>query len=1032
MPMEITKAVLLLFFLWLNLLMLLRSSESAVPRSEVVALSNILTTMGATIYWRFNGETCNLDPISEVPKLTQEANASIGCDCNATNLSDCHVNSEQVRITILIPDPKVQIFVDLCSTLKFYSLAGVLSPELMKLPYLKSIDFAYNYLNGTIPPEWGLTQLQDISLLGNRISGKIPPELGNITTLTKLDLEANYLSGTVPSQLGRLFNLKSLILSSNQLTGTLPAALGELRNLTNLINDSNFSGSIPNFIQNWRQLNRLEMVGSGLEGPIPANISLLSDLTDLRISDMGGPVQGFPPLNNASGLIRLILRNCNISGELPDYVWMFRELELFDASFNRLVGGISPNIIGRSLRFVFLTSNMLSGDIPDSLLINGASIDLSYNNFTWQGPDRSSCKQNTNTNINLFKSSSTGNPLQDILACNKDIKCPRYGCSLHVNSGGDDMTVKESNEDVVYEGDANVNGGASLLYISNRKWGLSSTGDFMDDNIYQNTRYASTSTSLSSSVYATARLTPISLVYFSHCLENGEYGVKLHFAELQFTNDTTYKSLGKRIFDIYIQGRLVKKNFNIEDESRGMGNPVVLPFNASVTDNILEIRFYWAGKGTTRFPQRGVYGPLVSAVSVDPYFKTCSAGGNNSNKKKIAYVGIAVGAFCFVLLVLAVIWWKRPLKHNKRKDKDFQGMEFRTISFSSKQLKSATRNFNAVNKIGEGGFGPVYKGTLSDGTVVAVKQLSSESRQGNREFLNEVGVISCLQHPNLVKLHGCCIDGDQLMLVYEYLENNSLSNALFGLNNSKLLLDWPTRFKICVGIAKGLAFLHEESRLKIVHRDIKATNVLLDKDLNPKIADFGLARLNEDNETQISTRIAGTIGYMAPEYALWGFLSEKADVYSFGVLALEIVSGKNNTSYIPRDNFICLLDWACQMQRSENYEELFDEKLESEINKEEAEIMVKVALLCTNGSPSIRPIMSEVVSMLEGRTCIPEIDPEAGGYTDDLRFKAMRDFREDKYKKNSSQTHYSTSVHTDPLFSVSSYDHSEIEPVDTR
>ncbi|KAI3676597.1 hypothetical protein L1987_86208 [Smallanthus sonchifolius] len=987
------------------------SEENDLIKSKAFTVNNILITMGAT-NWSFNGNTCNLDHISEVPKPTPEANASVGCDCNTTNNSDCHV---------------------VWIAMKFYSLPGVLSPELMKLPYLKLIDFAYNYLNGTIPPEWGMTQLQEISLLGNRITGKIPPELGNITTLTKLDLEANYLSGTVPSQLGRLFNLKSLILSSNQFTGTLPAALGELRNLTNFrINDNNFSGRIPDFIQNWRQLTRLEMVASGLEGPIPSNISLLEALNDLRISDMAGPAQGFPPVNNATGLTWLVLRNCNISGEIPAYVWMFRELKMLDASFNKLVGGISPNIIQRGLTFVFLTSNMLSGDIPDSLLLSGASIDLSYNNFTWQGPDRPSCRQNTNTHINLFKSSSTGNPLQDILSCTKDIKCPRYGCSMHVNRGGDDVRVTESNEDVLYEGDANVVGGASLLHISNRNWGFSSTGDFMDDNIYQD-RYIYTATNLSSSVYATARLSPLSLVYFTHCLENGEYVVKLHFAELQFTNDTTYRSLGKRIFDIYIQGQLVKKNFNIEDESRGMGNPVVIPFNASVTNSILEIRFYWAGKGTTRFPRRGVYGPLVSAVSVEPYFKTCSAGGK---KKTIAYVGIAVGASCFVLLVLvlAVIWWKRSLnsnENNKRTDKDFQGTELRTISFSLKQLQSATSNFSAANKIGEGGFGPVYKGALSDGTVVAVKQLSSESRQGNREFLNEVGVISCLQHPNLVKLHGCCIEGDQLMLVYEYLENNSLSNALFGLNNSTLMLDWSTRFKICVGIARGLAFLHEESRLKIVHRDIKATNVLLDKDLNPKIADFGLARLHDDDQSHVSTRVAGTIGYMAPEYALWGFLSDKADVYSFEVLALEIVSGKNNTSHIPRDNYICLLDWACQLQKSKNYEELFDEKLGSEINKEEAEIMVKVALLCTNGSPTIRPIMSEVVSMLESRICVPEIDPEAAGYTDDLRFKAMRDFREDKYKKN-SQTQYSTSVHTDPFFSMSSYDHSEIEQVETR
>ncbi|XP_060203749.1 probable LRR receptor-like serine/threonine-protein kinase At1g53430 [Lycium barbarum] len=150
-------------------------------------------------------------------------------------------------------------------------------------------------------------------------------------------------------------------------------------------------------------------------------------------------------------------------------------------------------------------------------------------------------------------------------------------------------------------------------------------------------------------------------------------------------------------------------------------------------------------------------------------------------------------------------------------------------------------------------------------------------------FLNEIGMISCLQHPNLVNLHGCCIEGTELLLVYEYLENNSLARALFNSEKSQLILDWPTRVKICVGIAKGLAYLHEESSLRIVHRDIKATNVLLDRDLNPKISDFGLARLTGDDNTHISTRVAGTIGYMTPEYVLWGYLTYKADVYSFGI-----------------------------------------------------------------------------------------------------------------------------------------------------
>lgn len=1007
--MATTKPEFIMFLTLGFVIFLLRFAQSVVPPQEVEAVGNILAAMNATS-WRFNGDTCNLDTISEVPRISQEANASIGCDCNIGNDSNCHV----VRITH-----------------KFYSLDGVLSPDLAKLPYLQSFDVAYNYLRGTIPPEWGLTRLQDISILGNRISGEIPPELGNITTLTKLDLEANQLSGTVPSDLGRLINLNSLILSSNRLTGRLPTTLGRLRSLTNFrINENNFSGSIPDFIQNWILLTRLEIVASGLTGPIPSNISNLVNLLDLRISDITGPAQGFPSLNNTSGLIRLILRNCNLSGEIPDYIWQVRELELFDASFNRLVGTIANDVLGRSLRLVFLTGNMLSGDIPNTLLVNGASIDLSYNNFTWQGPNQATCRQNTNTYVNLFRSSSTGNPIQDVLPCTNEVKCPRYACSLHVNCGGNDLKIKDSNgRSVLYEGDANVDGGAAKLYESARNWGISSTGDFMDDNIYQNTRYIESlqgNTSLPP-LYTTARLSPLTLTYFSYCLENGDYAVNLHFAELQFTNDSTYRSLGRRVFDIYIQGRRVRKDFNIEDEAGGAGRPVVVPFNASVTDNILEIRFYWAGKGTTRFPRRGVYGPLVSAIEVDPYFKTCSIGGKKTNKG--VYIGVGIGVPCLLLLILAILWWKKCSNGRRTNDKDFEGMELKTLSFSLKQLKHATNNFNASNKIGEGGFGAVYKGTLSDGTVVAVKQLSSQSKQGNREFLNEIGVISCLQHPNLVKLHGCCIEGDQLLLVYEYLENNSLANALFDLGKTQLMLDWPTRFKICIGIARGLAFLHDESRLKIVHRDIKATNVLLDKDLNPKISDFGLARLNEDEKTHVSTRVAGTIGYMAPEYALWGYLSDKADVYSYGVVLLEIVSGKNNNSYVPTNDCICLLDWACRLETSKQYSELFDEKLDSKINKEEAETVVKVALLCTNGSPSMRPTMSEVVNMLDGKTCVPEIVPEASGYTEDLRFKALRDFR----GQMNDQTQNSNTNRTDTNYSLTSSDDVfEIQSIDTR
>ncbi|KAF3590691.1 hypothetical protein DY000_02023232 [Brassica cretica] len=319
-----------------------------------------------------------------------------------------------------------------------------------------------------------------------------------------------------------------------------------------------------------------------------------------------------------------------------------------------------------------------------------------------------------------------------------------------------------------------------------------------------------------------------------------------------------------------------------------------------------------------------------------------------------------------------------------------------TGSFSLKQLKVATDNFDPLNKIGEGGFGSVYKnilkltltiqGQLPDGTLIAVKKLSSKSCQGNKEFVNEIGMIACLQHPNLVKLYGCCCENNQLLLVYEYLENNCLADALFG--RSGLKLEWGTRQKICLGIARGLAFLHEDSAVKIIHRDIKGTNVLLDKDLNSKISDFGLARLHEDEKSHITTKVAGTIGYMAPEYVMRGHLTEKADVYSFGVVAMEIVSGKSNANYTP-DNECCvgLLDWAFVLQKKGAFSEILDPKLEGVFGVMEAERMIKVSLLCSNKSPTLRPTMSEVVKMLEGETEIEQIIADPGVYGDELRFK---------------------------------------------
>ncbi|KAL6652016.1 hypothetical protein ACP70R_010941 [Stipagrostis hirtigluma subsp. patula] len=286
--------------------------------------------------------------------------------------------------------------------------------------------------------------------------------------------------------------------------------------------------------------------------------------------------------------------------------------------------------------------------------------------------------------------------------------------------------------------------------------------------------------------------------------------------------------------------------------------------------------------------------------------------------------------------------------------------------FSYNELRKATQDFSGANKIGEGGFGSVFRGVLRDGTTVAVKVLSATSRQGVREFLTELTAISDIKHDNLVTLIGCCAEGSHRILVYNYLENNSLAQTLLGSRYSNIRFNWRARVKIAVGVARGLAFLHEEIRPPIIHRDIKASNILLDKDLTPKISDFGLARLLPPNATHVSTRVAGTLGYLAPEYAIRGQVTKKSDIYSFGVLLLEIVSGRCNTNTrLPsEDQYLLERTWG--LYEEGRLEEIVDIDIGDDLDLEEACRFLKIGLLCTQDAMARRPSMSNVVRMLTG------------------------------------------------------------------
>ncbi|WJX72499.1 hypothetical protein P8452_56378 [Trifolium repens] len=953
--------LLSLIFIWF--ISLSAFGATTIHPDEKKALESIAESLGKKD-WNFDIDPCSNKPNWATPKPTpltprlSIVENNVTCNCSVAGANFCHVVS---------------------ITLKGQNLPGTLPPELNRLHYLQFIDLSRNYLNGTIPKEWGsMTNLLNISLPSNRLTGSIPVEIANISTLIQLDLTANRISNNIPRELGDLTQIRALRLSSNNFTGELPATLAKLTTLLNFqISDNNFSGKIPDFIQNWTNINSLSVQGSGLSGPIPSEISLLRNITDVRISDLNGfEYAPLPQFNNMPLLKNLILRNCKINGTLHDYLGTIATLKHLDLSFNNISGTIpSTYAETNGVKFIFLTGNLLTGSLPDWR--RNIDVDISYNNLSMSQGSQI-CQSDK---VNLFSPTLAHNNMGTD-SCLRVCSKPLY--SLYINCGGNQATVNGK----TYNYDSDSSGPAKFHVSPTGNWAFSTTGIFIDGDqlgefyLPQN---VTTLTMADSELYMTARGSPISLTYYGFCLANGNYTVKLHFAEIMFTDDQTYGSLGRRVFDIYLQGKVVQKDFNIAEEAGGVGKKVIKLFkDVDVTSNTLEIRLYWAGKGTQSLPNRSVYGPIISAISVE----SDSPPGSISTG---AVVGIVVAAsVIIIILVFGFLWWKGCFGKKNTLARELNSLDVQTGLFTLRQIKAATNYFDISNKIGEGGFGPVYKGCLPNGTLIAVKQLSSKSKQGNREFLNEIGMISALQHPYLVKLYGCCMEGDQLLLIYEYLANNSLARALFGPEEHQIKLDWSTRQKICVGIAKGLAYLHEESRLKVVHRDIKATNVLLDTDLNPKISDFGLAKLDEEENTHISTRIAGTYGYMAPEYAMHGYLTDKADVYSFGIVALEIVSGRSNTMHRAKEEAFYILDWANLLKERGDLMELVDRRLGSDFNKKEAMVMINVGLLCTNVTSTLRPSMSSVVSMLEGRTVVPEFVSGSSEVMDEKKLEVMR------------------------------------------
>ncbi|XP_028804423.1 G-type lectin S-receptor-like serine/threonine-protein kinase At4g27290 [Neltuma alba] len=357
---------------------------------------------------------------------------------------------------------------------------------------------------------------------------------------------------------------------------------------------------------------------------------------------------------------------------------------------------------------------------------------------------------------------------------------------------------------------------------------------------------------------------------------------------------------------------------------------------------------------------------------------------STSSKRKVAVVAISVS---LALLVLCFIMFlaKKFKEKNMRKivtanlGQRNHSEEQASPLFDMLTILAATNNFSKENQIGEGGFGPVYKGKMSDGQEIAVKRLSRTSKQGIKEFMNEVGFVAKFQHRNLVRVLGGCVQGEERMLVYEYMPNKSLDHFIFD-PRGRNLLNWRKRYEIIMGIARGLLYLHQDSRLTIIHRDLKTSNILLDNDLLPKISDFGLAHIFEGDLSAVKAKsIVGTYGYISPEYAVHGLFSPKSDVFSFGVIVLEILSGIKNSRYRSPDHCHNLLGQAWILWKGERPLDFMDPSCDRTDMSTELIKCLQIGLLCVQKFPEDRPTMLSVVFMLSNE-CMTLPEPKLPGF----------------------------------------------------
>ncbi|KAF3685609.1 putative LRR receptor-like serine/threonine-protein kinase [Capsicum annuum] len=811
------------------------------------------------------------------------------------------------------------------------SLSGTLAPELGQLKHMETLNFMWNSISGSIPKEIGnIIALRLLLLSGNQLSGPLPEELGYLPNLNKFQLDLNGISGPIPKSFANLPKVAHFHMNNNSISGQIPPELSVLPRLQHFLLDNN-----------------------NLSGYLPPELALMPNLTILQLDNNNFEGSVVPAsYSNMTKLLKLSLRNCNLQGPVPDLSTIPHLLYL-DLSRNQLTGNIPTNKLSDNITTIILSGNMLNGSIPSNFSVLPRLQRLSLNNNRLSGFVPTTIWENrtfvpgAKLRLNLQR-----NYLSDISSIPNPP--PNVDMMLYGNP-----VCGNANERQITQFCKSRDGGEEYGGVNNSIASCAAQPPCNQDFEYV--------PALKDGCYCAApfgvglRLRSPSISDFPPHYNDFEQWItkSVNLNDYQLHIDSVAWQIGPRL-------RLFLKFF--PPRSNDSGTNAFGKFNDSEIERIANKFAIFNLTGSEIF---GPYDLLnFTAMGYSSVLFPLLEGGG-SRKSRGTVVGIVLGSICAAAVLLVAIIFvllkMHPRSHTS-KDQSISKYPMRIEGVKAlgfKELEVATNSFSSTTEIGQGGYGKVYKGSLADGTTVAIKRAQQGSLQGEKEFYTEIELLSRVHHRNLVSLVGYCNEGSEQMLVYEFMPNGSLHDLLSARYGQRLSLG--TRLHIALGAARGILYLHTEADPPIIHRDIKANNILLDSKFTAKVSDFGISRLAPlpDAETSghVSTVVKGTPGYLDPEYFFTHKLTEKSDVYSLGIVFLELLTGMRPISQ--GRNIVREVNAACQ---SGMMSSIIDRNIGTPYSSDCVKKFLDLALRCSVDEQKDRPLMLEVVRELENIT----------------------------------------------------------------